>query len=989
MLKYPNINTLLCLMSYNRSKNIQQVCEMFLKSASTPKTQIIPPLQDWWFFYPILFLFKTNYEGQYHIISYLIFYLRKSNDFKSNFFKILFLIVLFSSKFPLQERRLDKLFINNLLETTVYDDHLAKLFIKGVFFLVCFKLYKTNKIQEPLFQLFKESPFSKDDSFNWDTYQNKTEYKPEIPDLHDMKMLNKILLLQNADIQLFFEVTFTKEGNIADEDVLSALFNFIRNKYTPQTNTYLSILQYFAKKSKKENPVFQNPDITEYIYKTTKKYQDYFKQTTKPILHEVFKNIDSAKKFYHELKYHVYIEEKESNQTLIKEFESACTFHSSQLSRKTGSKTLSAPVIKPRFVRDSKICHSFCPMKCKVVDPSNNKMNMYLTLNHEIKTKDSLAIFNVLFINQQFSVQCRLHIFKDCLIILSSNPLLELKYNDPKFKQSQASSQIIAKSYKLKSIEYIIIKAAKGSNTDSMLEFFTFTGRSFLIQIIQNDIQTVLKSLPKFPNIKFMQSLKQKDNIAFLESKTAEWINHQISNLSYLMLLNILSGRSFNNPSYDTQPVLPAFLTTFDNSLVVSKLIPSGEFSNEPPKTTDICSKTGVANAALFFDSLIEGDLPNWSTSKTEFNYKLRKGLETNAITAILPQWINVVFGKNMHKQTHNLHKQLFTKDHPSQNPIQKDIYSKEINNPIIFYQSLQNKKIFFSSLKQISKSTPNTYTISIILTKGETFIFDVTLGSKDNINISLSKHFDIKDINITSNSVFTTCPSKFKSFLVYSPEERKVSYIFDNQKSTLSMNLNSETNLFAPLDTKKSFVFCPDFFTVTVVPKIGDKNMKQLCQSPCRITTLTTSSIFKIFAYGTIDGYLSVHNLYNGRLINRVNINNEAESLLITDTNGFIVCITLTNIFSFSVNGELLNSININTQYQNMFQFTVHKSTDYIALVDKAKNLTCFDAIYPNKMKSICQLKQPISQLAYNEEKEVFIVLTENTIKTIHYHFK
>ena len=32
------------------------------------------------------------------------------------------------------------------------------------------------------------------------------------------------------------------------------------------------------------------------------------------------------------------------------------------------------------------------------------------------------------------------------------------------------------------------------SNTDSMLEFFTFTGRSFLIQIIQNDIQTVLKN---------------------------------------------------------------------------------------------------------------------------------------------------------------------------------------------------------------------------------------------------------------------------------------------------------------------------------------------------------------------------------------------------------------------------------------------------------------------------------------------------------------
>lgn len=95
------------------------------------------------------------------------------------------------------------------------------------------------------------------------------------------------------------------------------------------------------------------------------------------------------------------------------------------------------------------------------------------------------------------------------------------------------------------------------------LEIFTDLGASYLIHLLNEDAIKALKAMArsryyskaKIQTVKFTEFIQKFD-------ETKKWINREISNFEYLMFLNIISGRTFNDSSM--YPVFPWVVIDYD-----------------------------------------------------------------------------------------------------------------------------------------------------------------------------------------------------------------------------------------------------------------------------------------------------------------------------------------------------------------------------------------------------------------------------------------
>ncbi|EAY23469.1 Beige/BEACH domain containing protein [Trichomonas vaginalis G3] len=95
------------------------------------------------------------------------------------------------------------------------------------------------------------------------------------------------------------------------------------------------------------------------------------------------------------------------------------------------------------------------------------------------------------------------------------------------------------------------------------LEVFTENGEGYLIHLLNSDGLTVLKILSKVKNYQKarIQTVLYKDFVNQFDF-TTKWQNGEISNFEYLMFLNVISGRSFNDSSM--YPVFPWVVTEYN-----------------------------------------------------------------------------------------------------------------------------------------------------------------------------------------------------------------------------------------------------------------------------------------------------------------------------------------------------------------------------------------------------------------------------------------
>jgi len=111
-------------------------------------------------------------------------------------------------------------------------------------------------------------------------------------------------------------------------------------------------------------------------------------------------------------------------------------------------------------------------------------------------------------------------------------------------------------------IEMVLYRSYR--HIDTALEFFTRYRKSYFIDFPDGDRQTMITLLrsSKLPYLKYLQN--KPSDIFFQEcSFTNQWMNGELSNFQYLMLLNLFSGRSYNDLSQ--YPVFPWTISDYSS----------------------------------------------------------------------------------------------------------------------------------------------------------------------------------------------------------------------------------------------------------------------------------------------------------------------------------------------------------------------------------------------------------------------------------------
>ena len=234
-------------------------------------------------------------------------------------------------------------------------------------------------------------------------------------------------------------------------------------------------------------------------------------------------------------------------------------------------------------------------------------------------------------------------------------------------------------------IERIIFKSLYHLPTG--LEIITRDNRAYLVMLEGFNSYTVLraiKSLPEFAG----KDIEVQDQIEFLKSEniTEQWSKGVISNFEYIMELNNIAGRSFNNLS--TYPIVPWVLIPSDKAIdlndpsvyrdlknpmskdassVSSPAVVCTLLSHIEPFTTycdciDGCSKyenyNDLYNLAVdkgfelipqFYSSSVCFEnlksFPFGAKTANEFVDIMRKAIESPFVTEQLPHWIDLTFG--------------------------------------------------------------------------------------------------------------------------------------------------------------------------------------------------------------------------------------------------------------------------------------------------------------------------------------------------------
>jgi len=96
------------------------------------------------------------------------------------------------------------------------------------------------------------------------------------------------------------------------------------------------------------------------------------------------------------------------------------------------------------------------------------------------------------------------------------------------------------------------------------MEIMMINGKSFFIDCLSKDSFEIIRSIKKTYNLS-MINLKRNDFRFSFESGdwTKKWKNNEITNFDYLTLLNLYSGRSFNDPSQ--YPIFPWIIDDYSD----------------------------------------------------------------------------------------------------------------------------------------------------------------------------------------------------------------------------------------------------------------------------------------------------------------------------------------------------------------------------------------------------------------------------------------
>ncbi|OHT11360.1 hypothetical protein TRFO_19249 [Tritrichomonas foetus] len=242
------------------------------------------------------------------------------------------------------------------------------------------------------------------------------------------------------------------------------------------------------------------------------------------------------------------------------------------------------------YKRDNTYCYAFCPFKLikneKFISYRNkSKIKAFLGVekdeNVPLKTELNLERFNSSsVIKKRNSIESsdkqpefdENHLYaKDIpeIVIYETNKCQLIRINKKSFVPFYVTKDKISigkENIKMDEISHVFLRSIRHQQT--AIEIFVENGNSYLLNFVTLNKQNLTSlSITQllFPFIKKQQNIQISSNSIFFESKlfTKKWVNREISNFEYLMLLNIHCGRSFNDSSI--YPVMPWIISDYDS----------------------------------------------------------------------------------------------------------------------------------------------------------------------------------------------------------------------------------------------------------------------------------------------------------------------------------------------------------------------------------------------------------------------------------------
>jgi hypothetical protein len=401
------------------------------------------------------------------------------------------------------------------------------------------------------------------------------------------------------------------------------------------------------------------------------------------------------------------------------------------------------------------------------------------------------------------------------------------------------------------------------------------------------------------------------------------------SNFDYLLWLNRMSGRSFNDPT--CYPVFPCFIADLE-ALYSAWASLRPDFC-EPRLLSEISNlahelENSAYVAPEFYcdpDS-ISLALPSWAQNAHEFVYRMRKLLESPAVTALLPSWIGGVWGPGMRAGTK--HAKLFPATFPQRAavpaPTARRCHMHASDSRIAF--AFRDKQYMCVVNEQGNVLTYTLVNQSCVLTKEGT------------IPQSLS------DVEFYPDG---------QSLLLYTRETRTLVEFEGGSEKRLSF----EKGLFCRAGT--GYVSCEGGCETW-------NTGKHIASSRARIVAFAVSIDCGRLVYGTAEGSLHFLTLSNGREVAEANFGGLIDSILITSQCEFVVVRGGANVRVFSVNGKLLQQAALPSEIVCWSTFTSYDGFDFIAFACLWGDVGFFEAFLPNEPTFCCRC--PSAALVFYE---------------------
>jgi hypothetical protein len=437
---------------------------------------------------------------------------------------------------------------------------------------------------------------------------------------------------------------------------------------------------------------------------------------------------------------------------------------------------------------------------------------------------------------------------------------------------------------------------------------------------------------------------------------TQKWIDRELSNFAYIMILNEFAGRSYNDMT--AYPIFPWVIACFgmDGTPVQYRnLAQPIAKSVRPELLTQVqsfesiqqmynwCTLSDTASELppefFFMPEAIEHlSLPDWcSNNPDEFIYMHRKFLESDDVSAGLERWIDLIFGDAG----------LFVEAHPRRRFLLRGSPFK--GGPVI--------------------ALPQAPAAVVVL--------EVTSQAAMILMADVAGTVNIVKIEFTGGRTVTPMAKVIGKLCV---GDRRLLILAEHEVTAVS-----QTGVCAvDVTGVRSAAACEHVAllvdTAGQIWKWTNDNVTPLyCVTRDYVTCIAVSEAFGIAVVGTKDGGIMSLMWGDGAFLWSATISRPPRRIVVTEGWGFILVEAANLLYLFSVNGRWLRTVEIGFQIACVATWKCERDFDFFGIADTAGMVRVFESFFMNVDAVLWEANKTVVALAYSAATSAVIVVTED----------